>query len=191
MLIRTLLTECAELVLTPYIYSSVYRCVAAGYSQRPQGENGATMRAPGLIPHTPSLWGIAGKTRPIFRNLAPVSLKLASPRDFCATCGRGYGRKDKKRKRDDADSLHTTLTFASISSHSSATRRAAPPPLTGLTISTALLSQRRPPRTSRRNCRRKPSSGRSVGAAPTPRSCEGADARASEPTVGRRRAWHV
>ena len=34
---------------------SVYRCVAAGYSQRPQRENGVTVHMSSLIPHAPSL----------------------------------------------------------------------------------------------------------------------------------------
>ena len=48
--------------------SSVYRFIGVWQqesSQRPQRENGATVRASGVIPHTPSLWGIAGTARPV------------------------------------------------------------------------------------------------------------------------------
>ena len=48
--------------------ASVYRFIGVWQqesSQRPQRENGATVRASSLIPYAPSLWGIAGTARPV------------------------------------------------------------------------------------------------------------------------------
>ena len=53
----------------PFLFCNVCRFIGVWQqmsSQRPQRENGATVRASGVIHHTPSLWGIAGTARPIW-----------------------------------------------------------------------------------------------------------------------------
>ena len=49
--------------------TSVYRFIGVWQqesSQRPQRENGMAVHMSSLIPHAPSLWGIAGTARPIW-----------------------------------------------------------------------------------------------------------------------------